>query len=98
MIGISAHIGPTDHIDRCQVHAHQDGVVKHLIGNVDTEEISEETEAVSDGTVLTAEEIVGVDIKNDSGLAQFGLSAKSVHVVLAVLVETSESVRSAVWH
>ena len=80
------------------MHTHQNGVIEDFIRNVNVEEVAKEAEAISDGAVLAAKDVVGINIENNVRLTQFGLPAKTVNVIFCVLQKASKCVRPAVWY
>ena len=66
------------------MHRHHHRVLVDLVGQIEPEDVAEQTEAKPDSTVLSAQDLEGVDIENNSMLSQFGLLPDCNDIIITV--------------
>lgn len=93
---METYVSPGDHVYSRQVHFHEDRVLENFVREIKSQNIAKEAEAVANGTILTAERVVGREIEHDVLLAQFSLPGKPINVVLGMLKETARGGRASI--
>lgn len=61
----------------------------NLVGKIKSENIAEQPEAEPHGTVLSAQDLEGIDVENEIILSQFSFFSDCSDIVLAVLDEAT---------
>lgn len=78
------------------MHLHENWVVEDFIGEIQPENVAEQTEAVAHSAVLSTKGVISGKVEHDIVLAQLGLSREAFDVVLSVLNETARGGRTRV--